>query len=217
MPRPARSTLRIRIAACAAAGVALTAVVAWSINIAMRPAWLKPTLHWDRIGWPFKVPDHWTRAPVPAEASGGPGVTQWFWGVLWIADTRPQRSAPEIHVVDLRITQTGWPWRAVAHETWKERVHLGSTSAPAELRNIGHPTSAWRLGLKFADHRLGICPLWPGFVLDTAFYGALAFLLWSVPGFLRRRARLRRGACPVCAYDLQGTTHGCPECGSAVP
>jgi hypothetical protein len=29
----------------------------------------------------------------------------------------------------------------------------------------------------------------------------------------RRRSRLRRGCCPVCAYDLRGTPAGCPECG----
>jgi hypothetical protein len=33
----------------------------------------------------------------------------------------------------------------------------------------------------------------------------------------RRRARLQRGQCPQCAYDLRGTPAGCPECGWSPP
>jgi hypothetical protein len=57
--------------------------------------------------------------------------------------------------------------------------------------------------------------LWPGFALDTAFYGAVAFTLWSAPGFVRRRFRRARGQCPACGYDLSGAKLAeCPECGA---
>jgi hypothetical protein len=59
--------------------------------------------------------------------------------------------------------------------------------------------------------------LWPGFALDTVFYGAIVFLLWSAPGFVRQRRRTRRGACVRCGYDLAGTAGPCPECGSTPP
>jgi hypothetical protein len=52
-------------------------------------------------------------------------------------------------------------------------------------------------------------PLWPGFIFDTAFYGTLTFLLWSAPGLIRRRSRLRRRACPACGYDLVGMNARC--------
>jgi hypothetical protein len=55
-------------------------------------------------------------------------------------------------------------------------------------------------------------PIWPGFALDTAFYGTLAFLLWSAPRFVKRTRRRRRGLCVVCGYDLRGMQK-CPECG----
>jgi hypothetical protein len=53
----------------------------------------------------------------------------------------------------------------------------------------------------------------PGFALDTAFYGTLAFLLWSAPGFVRRQRRRRRGLCVGCGYELKGMQK-CPECGA---
>jgi hypothetical protein len=54
--------------------------------------------------------------------------------------------------------------------------------------------------------------LWPGFALNTAFYGTLAFLLWSAPGFVRKKRRRRRGLCAACGYELKGMQK-CPECG----
>jgi hypothetical protein len=66
----------------------------------------------------------------------------------------------------------------------------------------------------FESH-VPVVPLWPGFALDTAFYGAIVLLLWSAPGVLRRRTRKRRGRCPACGYDLRGLAR-CPECGGTM-
>ena len=52
-----------------------------------------------------------------------------------------------------------------------------------------------------------------GFALDTAVYGGLAFAVSTVPGFVRRRVRRRRGRCVACGYELQGLVP-CPECGA---
>ena len=65
--------------------------------------------------------------------------------------------------------------------------------------------------------RVPLAPHWPGFALDTLFYGTLVFLLWSAPGVVRRRVRKRRGRCPACGYDLRASSGGpCPECGRAL-
>lgn len=41
--------------------------------------------------------------------------------------------------------------------------------------------------------------------------------LWGRGALRRRRraARVRRGLCAACGYDLRGARGGCPECGSA--
>jgi hypothetical protein len=60
-------------------------------------------------------------------------------------------------------------------------------------------------------------PLWPGFLVDTAFWGGAAFVVWSVrggAGFVRRGVRRRRGRCVRCGYELKGLAV-CPECGGA--
>jgi hypothetical protein len=60
-------------------------------------------------------------------------------------------------------------------------------------------------------------PLWPGFALDTAFYAAIAFTLWSAPGAIRRHRRRARGECPACNYNLSGLPPGSlyPECAAS--
>ena len=68
--------------------------------------------------------------------------------------------------------------------------------------------------------------MWPGLVFNTVFYAGIlwgGWLLATMPFMLarkRRIARIRRGLCPKCAYDLRGTRGGsgvaCPECGSIV-
>jgi hypothetical protein len=65
---------------------------------------------------------------------------------------------------------------------------------------------------------LPLRPVWSGLLADTAFFGAGWFgallLLGSVSAASRRAARVRRGRCPRCAYDLRHEMDGgCPECG----
>ena len=61
-----------------------------------------------------------------------------------------------------------------------------------------------------------VLPLLPlsGFLVDTAFWGGAAFVVWSVPSFVRRRVRRRRGRCVRCGYELVGVAV-CPECGTS--
>src|SRR5262245_32202201 len=61
-------------------------------------------------------------------------------------------------------------------------------------------------------------PVWVGLVVNTVFYGLVWWAIisagvWLVGGG-RAQARLRRGHCPACGYDLLGNVaEGCPECG----
>jgi hypothetical protein len=59
-------------------------------------------------------------------------------------------------------------------------------------------------------------PLWPGFAINTIFYAAVLWVLFAVPGAIRKRVRRKRGQCAACGYSLRGTPEidKCPECGA---
>ena len=71
---------------------------------------------------------------------------------------------------------------------------------------------------------LPLCPIWPGFAINTIFYTAISWgvwLLFAVPGRLRRWRRIRRGACAACGHlfppatlDNSKGSDVCTECGS---
>jgi len=62
---------------------------------------------------------------------------------------------------------------------------------------------------------LPILPIWPGFLINTAFYAAITWLLIRGPFAPRRLIRRRRGLCVKCGYQLGHAEHGaCPECGA---
>ena len=51
-------------------------------------------------------------------------------------------------------------------------------------------------------------------MFNTAFYGAVLWMLSFVPATLRAVHRRKRGLCIKCGYDLRGDlSYGCPECG----
>ena len=62
---------------------------------------------------------------------------------------------------------------------------------------------------------LPLCPIWPGFAVNTVFYAAILWLLICGPFMLRGFIRIRRGLCPACAYP-RGESLVCSECGKGV-
>lgn len=65
-------------------------------------------------------------------------------------------------------------------------------------------------------------PLWIGFALNTALYGAAFWIVGVVFYAWRRRVRLSRGCCYACGYNLKGAlSEGdgdvtCSECGEVI-
>ena len=82
-----------------------------------------------------------------------------------------------------------------------------------------HGRAAYKLGVELIDgmiisdrFSLPVYPLWPGFAINTVFYAAILWVLFFVPGLVKRTLRRRRDLCPACAYPVR-TSKVCTECG----
>ncbi|MEE9128947.1 MAG: hypothetical protein V3T84_02945 [Phycisphaerales bacterium] len=109
----------------------------------------------------------------------------------------------------------GWPLLAL----WSKPVSfyevLDGTRHPLPKEGtIELPLSPFRGGMGVMPKVLPLRPIWLGFAIDTIFYAAILWLLWSSPFAARRFIRRKRGVCINCGYDLRGSEDkGCPECG----
>jgi hypothetical protein len=67
------------------------------------------------------------------------------------------------------------------------------------------------------ERYLPLIAIWPGFAINTIFYAAILWGLFTLPGVVKRHRRRKRGLCPACAYPI-GTWGGevCTECGALV-
>ncbi|MCB9843984.1 MAG: hypothetical protein H6812_12125 [Phycisphaeraceae bacterium] len=147
-----------------------------------------------------------------------------IWGELtWGENPRftmeelPPTSRPEFeNILRLEIA-AGWPRLAL----WCQRERVGSLSGRTEswrgayARERKSPTIGQNLPriLTFP-----FFPIWRGLLIDTAFWGAVWFvLLWPtglVAAKAKRARRRAKGKCPWCKYDLRGIENAlCPECG----
>ncbi len=114
----------------------------------------------------------------------------------------------------------GWPMRALSCETevgWDWDAIIG----PKIIRHgiiIGKFPNSGSL----SDRIFPLKPIWLGFVIDTALYWLLWYVVLSTLLWMylmrRTRKRRRRGLCIHCAYDLRGSNVSgqCPECGMQI-
>jgi hypothetical protein len=202
-PRP---RLALKLAACALAGAVMTVAVAWGCAV-----WAPVQSSFRTDGswpWPRAVPVGWP-AKAHRFAHALPGMLSA--DQYWTTSTDVGEAAS--HIWGVSIYRMGWPWHSMTYEVFASTpaasVHDWDVAAIEVPRRIHRRKYARR----FLPYRL----LWPGFALNTAFYGAIVSALWSAPALIRRRVRKHRGHCPTCNYDLRGSTGGtdpCPECGS---
>jgi hypothetical protein len=121
------------------------------------------------------------------------------------------------------ITNAGIPLRALCS------LELSHWSGDQQFTN--HPPGGiWDAGInppsiltnrtRAISLRLPLRPIWPGFAINTIFYAAVLWIVFAIPGGVKRFRRRRRGHCIHCGYDLRGQpppeagqSTKCPECG----
>jgi hypothetical protein len=119
-------------------------------------------------------------------------------------------------------TLAGWPLRALECE------RHGAVDIRASDRFgyiVQHPTRDQRArgGIELSStstmlwRPLPYRPIMPGFAINTIFYAAIVWLLFAVPGAVRRRVRRKRGQCATCGYSVREClSEKCPECGTMI-
>jgi hypothetical protein len=182
-PAPsARPRLRIfllRVLVFAAIGAAATVLVAWGSHLRrgrvifedfdlgapvlfQYPLGFEFVMPYEGWAWPCRVPAHWPEAGQTEFAARRSGVLSEQWRfATWGREFR------------LTYWESGWPERALAGAVGAEIEQ----TTPVSVR----PFHGFVLQMSDAAFEGGD-PLWPGFALDTAFYGGMAFLVWSAPG-----------------------------------
>lgn len=140
------------------------------------------------------------------------------------------------NLAEMNVIQTGWPRVALHAQTlcgWRGGeyccsgpVYVPPAPPPIEVLKAhglvvpalwqptdldflslvaGAPQTALRL-----RRPIPIRPMWPGFLVNSLFWGLLTGAVFFVPGVIRRS--VRRGRCVGCGYELAGLGR-CPECG----
>ena len=189
-PRRRLVRLGVRLAVFLVVGATVTVGVAWSF------AWWQP---WWLEREDVEEKNRLERAGRPARGA-----------LIRIAVGQTERDIVEVwNWTPMRceqiVTETcGWPTRALSM-TFSQWGDPKTEWRPVGMPPIGRFGSA-----------LPLEPVWPGFFLDTLFYAALAWMLWSAPFATRRLIRRRRGLCPWCAYPA-GASATCTECGRELP
>jgi hypothetical protein len=189
-----------RLAACTLAGAVITVAVAWGCAIWGREKRNGPEL--SDVAWSMRLPD-WPELATHSYWSSTPGL------VLGFEIGGFRHGGPQDRIYRIATTEAGLPLLSMRGYSANWISTKTRPFGPVLRRG-------WHLETEgFYGRDLPVVPVWPGFALDTAFYGAIVLALWSAPGVIRRRTRKRRGRCPACGYDLRGSAGGpCPECGA---
>jgi hypothetical protein len=123
-----------------------------------------------------------------------------------------------------QIVAAGWPAKSLTGQSVDQEMRMGmSTVWAGGIPFVLRPSNRglivvplFTIGtINFGGRYTPFLPLWPGFAINTIFYAAIVWVLFAVPGAIRRRVRRKRGQCAACGYSRRGSSGmTCPECGA---
>ena len=180
------------IAAFLLAGAVVNVAVAWGCAVNVRYRWMSETgstLRVERHDALFKrlAPSDWPSPKLLVGLGRNFGYEQCqVPSVRW-----PTENNYWVGVVWQK--RAGWPAYTLLSEGWKDQI-TGAGGSSIEFRG------------------LPLCPIWPGFALNTFFYAVVLWLVYYGLLAMRRLIRRRRGLRPKCAYPV-GESAVCTECG----
>jgi len=204
--RPAR--LVTGVLTYAAAGAVLTVLIAWASALWLPDPKLGPVAT-SRAKASWVPAGHELENTFRGERFG---ATRWQIQGAPLDTARP--------VFDSFVTNAGsWglPMRSVGYvKIYDARAR--TTRSPTWMRGVIMPVWVQSWAMKLSPKgtpyhgTLPLVPQWTGLVVDTAFWGLVAFGVAHMFVRWRGARRVRRGRCRVCGYYVSGLK-ACPECG----
>jgi hypothetical protein len=208
-------------------GAIVNVAVAWGVAL-----W-SPTARLPGYLYSREMPSLFSRAAPsdwPRHTAAAPYVGMRFYGCttgiglrsvsLRVSDFSEERNPYRV----MTLCHAGWPQismqsigvaeglnrpSAVSSQLeWRHAVNAPAFMRPRGSLFYGEP---WPLPLR---------PIWPGFAINTIFYAAALWVIFAIPGSVKRLRRRINGWCIHCGYDLRAKppdSDKCPECGRNAP
>jgi hypothetical protein len=203
-PPPSFHRVLWRVAISLALGAMINVLVAWRCH---RFGWMEgKRTKIENPMWPIRVPSSWPHEPRWGEWTEAGSIAFSRFIKHW-----PESRGGVEHAVI--VYESGWPRRAMIRY-----LPVVGGSSPPKVPDIGmlhlgvpSPFNLQSTNIPHANY-LPVLPLWPGFAINTIFYGTFVFAAMAGASALKRRRRIKRGLCVQCAYPITGLTR-CPECG----
>jgi hypothetical protein len=164
----------------------------------------------DADEWLGQVPEDWPAAPNRASSNVMFGRSQLRRHAVLGRESVPE-GEPFFFIQT--ANRSGLPMHAL--ECGHRARIFGFGKSDSEHFNDAGEVPLQLVRKEYRGRRLPLRPLWPGFAINTLFYGGILWLLFAAPFALRRRRRMKRGLCPKCAYPV-GLSDVCTECGKPV-
>ncbi len=196
-----------RIAIALVLGAIINVLVAWAFD----RIYSSNSVPWTTTGlaWPIDVPAGWPSAPMQ-------GGTRYGFGATWMQLISMPTIARAHLTYCVNGVQIGWPWPALAKYAAEITTDLTMTREDLGTFRSGMPwPKRWPTAKIGQEDRLPIFPLWPGFAINTLFYGTFAWAMMAGVSYFKHRRRAKPGMCVACGYPVSGL-NVCPECGTHV-
>jgi len=210
--RPKRRALNLSLRALfwLAIGAALNVAIAWGVSIFR---FSNKYTEWSSTSWPAYAPGHWTESPAhwPIHVPHSwPPPDQRSTALAWCG-SRDRWSTGYLPYPWVDRFAWGFPFRSMA-------FYFRGAHGPTGIPHVEPVKGAFIIRTRKPPyHAIPLRPVWPEFIGNTLFYGALAFAALRALRASRRWWRQRAGHCGRCGYDLHGIVgEVCPECGTQI-